>query len=238
MLEEASPSWEPPRRAAAALPPAGTRPGGSSTVSTDVSAALVKAWGKARGNAEHRGRSSTGPALSRTHGPSLPLCSTPGCVPAPISARRKVLAPHPRLCTGIPSTRRPNLSSQLPQAAPSPLLPATRTPNSHPSAPSSPSIPSSDSAVTTRPPHAPSLPTTQLPLQQETAPVNHCSSPLICLPGCEERRTRGCESPPALCPRGSSSFIGPGQGRGSCRAAGEMAGPQPLWGHFSHMTAP
>lgn len=233
MLEEASPSWEPPRRAAAALPPAGTTP------SAPMFPPLLSKCGE-----RHREMLSTGAGAAQElpqpmpTGPRSPFAAPPGAslLPSRPGGRFRPCTPH--RAQGTPSTKGTNLSSQLPQAAPSPLLPAPRTPNSHPPAPSSPSIPSSDSAVTTRPPHAPSLPTTQLPLQQETAPVNHCSSPLICLPGCEERRTRGCESPPALCPRGSSSFIGPGQGRGSCRAAGEMARPQPLWGRFSHMTAP
>lgn len=94
------------------------------------------------------------------------------------------------------------------QAAPSPLLPATGTQKSPTLYPQpfhqSPTAQArTDSSITTRPSRAPSLPTTQLPLQRETALVNQCSSPLICVCQADRRGgTRDCKSPSVALPAG------------------------------------
>lgn len=93
-----------------------------------------------------------------------------------------------------------------------------------------------DSSIITRPPRAPSLPTTQLPLQQETALVNQCSSPLICV--CQAARRggpRAANPHPSPCPRGAGGSLDRGGDRAAVRKAEEVAGAEqsgdlwPLW---------
>lgn len=118
---------------------------------------------------------------------------------------------------GRASKQPPAPSSQLPVSNP-PLPP-------QPSPPTSPSIPvaqaRTDSSVTTRPPRAPSPPTTQLPLQQESALVNQCSSLLICVFQAERRGgTQDCKSPSFALPQGARCSLD----RGGAGAAGRRAG--------------
>lgn len=119
---------------------------------------------------------------------------------------------------------------RLPHAAPGPLLPAIgtqkKTPNPLPPPfHQSPSAQArTDSSVTTRPSPAPSLPTTQLPLQQETALVNQCSSPLICV--CQAARrggTRDCESPSIARPAAELAA------RRTTAGTGRQYGVQEMW---------
>lgn len=93
-----------------------------------------------------------------------------------------------------------------------------------------------DSSITTRPPCAPSLPTTQLLLQQETALVNQCSSLLICV--CQAARRggpRAANPHPSPCPQGAGGSLDHGGVRTAVRSAGEVAGAEqsgdlwPLW---------
>lgn len=133
-----------------------------------------------------------------------------------------------------PHIPRSTEGQRSPDAAPSPLLPATGTQN--PPNPLPPPLHQSplaqaraDSSVTTRPSPAPSLPTTQLPLQQETALVNQCSSPLICV--CQVARrggTQDCESPSITLPVVELPMVEL-VARWTAAGTGQQCGEQEMW---------
>lgn len=132
------------------------------------------------------------------------------CFPAAAPAGRRIL--------GTRLTQRRGAEPPKSPQPPPPQLPVPNPPVPSPPQPSprtSPSIPvaqaRTDSSVSTRPSCAPSPPTTQLPLQQEPALVNQCSSPVnLCFPGREEGRERDPGQQIPLCRPAAGSSLGRG----------------------------